>query len=516
VIGQRLLRWLKEMPRWEAGVFFELEVSMFVAILTYGAWPAFVLGSVFGGFASAIGYLLWLDPHAERREEIKNQIVALRKSLGSRGYSPLDIEAGLPSLLGTRWAALFEAAMGYEVYRSTTIRLRDMESSGAAIMPGDASVMDSTRRRRDSVTQCITDWSHHHRGFITGPFNQLLKLMKSSPDHGECAGDGREAEHAQYADVVDVDYVHEGELVASDSPSPDSRQLSADTKQQTRRQDPSHSAHDQTRPSSPFIEQVSQCPSHDLFAGQGTAEVGVSKASINAVGLNAVTPNAAAINIQSLQAEHLALHLLESEQFPHGSLAVDPAKNHTGRTAKKEALDQLLAEARDFEAEAQLSPKPTEKEKLLEKYLGDEARLSMALLLGLAFLASCVDSEILSERARGSASEAWSNQTGLVASSLAAASAFPTLELPPGICGWGLLLSSVLMGISSAFRGWKPSISMIIGCLVLASASTLVNCHDYPGELLIGGAFAALAALACAYFQRRQLPSQKFHGLAEA
>ena len=410
-IRTRFLSWIRIWPAWE-------KLAGGVALITFGItavlfqlWPPIVMGAVVGFALAAIYQLAIVLPVKEKREPVADYFDRIVRRLQSSGVRDLDIESGMPKLMGPNWMPLFERQFGYEIYRSVANQISSVEPS----------LLQRRNRLRDFVCDFLGRNAQFQRGLLGG----LADLRGS------------------YLAAV------EGSRILEQMESAEAESLGEDG--------------------------VVVIESMEVETATTTERVDAGK---DASKVHLTQLRADRFDINSLQATNLTLQVSE-EQLQ--TLAMDTGSPVA--KVKKRQFDEMMEAARTTQS---MSADRIRRMKALHRWLGDEARLTIGLILMLLFGTWVYTSGLLSGESLDRITRA------IVGFQFGSLSAFgssmnslgqalrwcPQGLFASGPAGWGLLSASVLLIVSSVKGGWRLSMYVLPASIALVVAFTMTLCFE--------------------------------------
>lgn len=447
-VKRRFLDWMVSWPIWEYVIWSLVLVTFLACSVVYQFWPPVLMGAVVGVVVAAIYYLVFLLPLGERRIEPAQRFASLVDQISRRGVNSLVIEAVMPKLLGANWMPVFENHFGYEVYRGAVQR---MEYESPELLERQWRLRDffcDFFKKNANARRGLAAATRDYRKSVLLARQARMKLneLESSPEYDE--------------DDLDVIDSHEVEIL-DDS---DDQQVE-------------------------FVGDGHRIDcAHDLRNPSSSPQYNVNVDSLH-------------VNTEEFWLNVDPLDLADSSGL--GSL--DGDSTHTsGASEKKRKFDKMMEDAK--------SPRAAKRarDRQIERYLGEEARLTIAILAMLAFGVWVYQSELLTGNLMNThwavIHSAASTPDGIRAFILglpAVCASVPQSLIPMGVSGWGLGAAALFMGIASQLYGWRATALTVPAMILLLLSFTASLVWDQSRWLIVLGALVALSSLiGSIYWQR--------------
>lgn len=424
-IQSRVSKWVTVWPIWEYAVLGTVAIGGLIAAFWFGVWAPMLMGGLVGLVIPAIAYLTVGMSMADRRSEVTAKFGKLVQDLTDYGLTTFAIEGGMPKLMGENWIPLFENHFGYAAYRSIAQQISEVEPELLGRRPrirdflADA-IAGGTRTRQGMIT---TAWNVRQERLRKGDANKTLAELRSADSPSDADRDGRRRSSVQ------------GEIVAGSEENQIDRDgnpkiLATDVSLRT---DSGH-------------------------GGGGSAKL------------------AGTFNIHSLSAENLSIHLSGSDV---AGLSDGTSDSRSGARAKRRGqYEEMMQEAR---SQPSLGKERASYEKKMNRYLSDESRLGVSIVMAIVFCCWTYQSGLLSGQTWTEFSSAITRFD--IASLSAIGESFGRLAdsltrteasvWPIGVSGWGIGLAAILVAISSGQEGWRYSIFAYAAALLVVAGFSI-------------------------------------------
>lgn len=492
LMRDRLWTWLKTWRVWEHALLVTVALAFLVASLVYDFWSVIFMGSVVGGVSAIVLVLTLLPSLRERQQSLLKPFDDLVSKIELQKISPLAIQAGLPSLMGPRWASLFEAKFGYQAYRSIVEQLRESQPE----LMNDRPVV------RDWLLDMSKQSVHRKKGLL-GTVAMCRSHFYDSLNARKMRG-----KSSQFQDESDLNHSAiqivkrpHPELVTEDSDDLSREALGVDPREGfTSLVDGGEPAGSLSRPLAARTDQAINIASLGRREGND-ADVGRD----DLAGINAYL-QADQINIGSINTHHHSSGMSQEEmlEFARLSQSIDIPQP---RGHKKAAYDTMLQEAWSDKTRRRMRfPK-------LQKWLGEETRMGVGILLACVFASYLVQAGLFDEDTRGRLLKSF-NQPELWSGSGVAAcathltdtvSSLPSRLPVLGISGWAIGAASLICFGSGFLRdGWPYSFFVAVAIAIVVTLSTFsLDGRNPTTWLLIATALSMVVLIAGLVFDRK-------------
>ncbi|SMP39378.1 hypothetical protein SAMN06265222_101300 [Neorhodopirellula lusitana] len=425
LIRQRLVGWFQGWPIWEFVVAGAGTISMMALSVVYGFWPALFMGAIVGCVVASILVLLIMPKIQQRRTELADQFATLVLGVERQGIGLIRIQEGMPALMGNQWIALFEHHFGYQAYRSVAMQLR--------------TVQPTLLEQRPKVRDFICDVLKRSRMEGRGILGTLICVRQEY-------WDSRLATEllSQIDPVASVDRGRNGTMAFEVT---------------TRRDIGTVVTKGEVMSNSSGPVDVAQPLNRTSFGNQDLAGHGLGANAVDEtthVNAHLHAPN---INIGSLHATSVSFQVSKEELNAKGVAPQFPPVG--AKRNRKAEYDQMLQDAWSSRT------RRSKRFPRLQKWLGEEARMTLGIAFLFLFGAYLVDAGLFSSGKSQEFIEAYQQHgvlsfQGLQRTSSAVVQSLASLPATPSlikISGWSLGLVGVLFGLTGFLRdGWPMTL----------------------------------------------------------